>query len=102
MLSFLQAESSKSLRPSSRTKQRYTLANPYAALGRDEGEECDNEGKDPGTVNANNDPVACLQALVEQHKKAEQQMKAQMESLRISHDRVSYIEKIENLACARD
>ncbi|XP_072026952.1 uncharacterized protein [Amphiura filiformis] len=82
----LKAERSKVLRPA-RNNQRYTLANPYAALGRDDGDDCDNEGKDPGTINANNDPVACLQALVEQHKKAEQQMRAQMDSLRLSHDR---------------
>ncbi|XP_022081270.1 cortactin-binding protein 2-like isoform X7 [Acanthaster planci] len=90
----LKAERVKLLRPAG-SQQRYTLANPYTALGRDlDSDSKDNTNSSSGNTeeddqeNKGSNALACLEAMVAKHKKAEAEMRTQLEGLKKSHAKV--------------
>ncbi|XP_071491404.1 uncharacterized protein [Diadema antillarum] len=88
VINSLKNERAKILRPSKNQHRQYTLTSPFSALqrdsekaggGRGESEEEKKKGMDTKDV------VASLHAVIEQHRKAEERMKAQLEALKASH-----------------
>ncbi|XP_071808765.1 uncharacterized protein [Asterias amurensis] len=88
VIASLKAERTKLLRPSN-GQQRYTIANPYTALGRDvDGNGNTNNssnGEDCKEEQGSNNALAYLEAMVAKHKKAEVEMSGQVKGLKESH-----------------
>ncbi|XP_041460295.1 cortactin-binding protein 2-like isoform X2 [Lytechinus variegatus] len=89
VINSLKNERTKLLKPSKNPHRQYTLANPYTALVRDSekatGKGDSDEEKTKGTDTK--DVVASLHAVIEHHRKAEERLKNQVQTLKTSHSK---------------
>eukprot|EP00057_Strongylocentrotus_purpuratus_P031599 XP_785098.3 PREDICTED: cortactin-binding protein 2 isoform X1 [Strongylocentrotus purpuratus] len=87
VINSLKNERTKLLKPSKNHHRQYTLANPYTALVRDsekaagKGDSDEEKAKGADTK----DVVASLHAVIEHHRKAEERLKNQVQTLKASH-----------------